>query len=77
VDYGGKPLTPVKGAIEIDVNELANTGRVVVEFAEGADRYRIVFDRFVAKQPFQDGGLATRVYEHGDSGNGDPLYPKT
>ncbi len=77
VDYGGQHLTPVKGTIEIDVNELANTGRVVVEFAEGADRYRIVFDRFVAKQPFQDGGLATRVYEHGDSGNGDPLYPKT
>jgi hypothetical protein len=77
LDYAGKHLTPVKGTIEIDINELANTGRVVVEFAEGADRYRIVFDRFAAKQPFQDGGLATRVYEHGDSGNGDPLYPKT
>lgn len=77
MDYGGKHLTPVKGAIEIDVNELVNTGWVVVEFAEGADRYRIMFDRFVAKQPFQGGGLATRAYEHGDSANSDPLYPKT
>lgn len=77
LDYTGKHLTPVQGTIEIIVNELTNTGQVLAEFVEGADRYRIVFDHFVAKQPFQDGGIATRVYEHGDSGNGDPLYPKT
>jgi hypothetical protein len=77
LDYAGKRLNPSKGTIDIDVNELTNTGRVVAEFVEGSDQYRIVFDRFAAKQPFQDGGIATRVYEHGDSGNGDPLYPKT
>ena len=67
----------MKGAIEIDVNEVNNTGRVLAEFVENTDRYRIVFDRYAAKSAFQDGGIATRVYEHGDSGNGDPLYPKT
>lgn len=77
LDYAGKHLHAVAGTIQVDVNELTNTGRVVAEFIEGTDRYRIVFDRFAAKQPFQDGGIATRVYEHGDSGNGDPLYPKT
>ena len=77
LDYAGKRLKPAKGTIDIDVNELTNTGMVVAEFVEGSDRYRIVFDRFAAKQPFQDGGVATRLYEHGDSGNGDPLYPKT
>lgn len=77
LDYAGKHLTPVQGTLDIEVNERANTGRVVGTFVEGPDRYRIVFDRFAASQPFQDGGLATRVYEHGDSGNGDPLYPKT
>jgi len=77
LDYAGKHLTAVQGTIEIDVNELTNAGRVLAEFVEGGDRYRIVFDRFAASQPFQDGGIATRVYEHGDSGNGDPLYPKT
>lgn len=77
LDYAGKHLTSAEGTIQIDVNEVTNTGRVVAEFGEGADRYRIVFDRFAASQPFQDGGIATRVYEHGDSGNGDPLYPKT
>lgn len=77
LDYAGKRLTVVQGTIEIEVNEAMNIGQVRAEFMEGPDRYRIVFDRFVAKQPFQDGGIATRVYEHGDSGNGDPLYPKT
>ena len=77
LDYAGKRLNSVKGTIEIDVNEITNTGRVVAEFVEDTDRYRIVFDRFAARALFQDGGIATRIYEHGDSGNGDPLYPKT
>ena len=77
LDYAGKRLMPVKGTIDIAVNEVTNTGLLEVHFVEGPDHYRIVFDRFAAKQPYQDGGIATRVYEHGDSGNGDPLYPKT
>lgn len=77
LDYAGKRLNSVKGTIEIDVNEMTNTGRVVAEFVEDTDRYRVVFDQFAAKAAFQDGGIATRLYEHGDSGNGDPLYPKT
>jgi len=77
LDYAGKHLISVQGTIDIDVNDLTNSGKVVAEFVEGADRYRIAFDRFAAKAPFQGGGIATRIYEHGDSGNGDPLYPKT
>lgn len=77
LDYEGKHLKPVQGSIHIDVNELTNTGKVVAELVEGTDRYRVVFDRFSEKAPFQHGGIATRLYEHGDSGNGDPLYPKT
>ncbi len=77
LDYAGKRLTSVRGTIEIEVNDLTNTGQVLVEFVEGSDRYRIVFDQFSGSKPYQDGGIATRVYEHGDSGNGDPLYPKT
>jgi len=77
LDYAGRRLTPVVGVIDIAVDERENTGQVIAEFAEGQDQYRIVFDRFQGAKPFQDGGIATRVYEHGDSGNGDPLYPKT
>jgi len=77
LDYAGKHLKPVQGTIDIDVNEITNAGQIIAEFTEGSDRYKIVFDRFAASKPYQDGGIATRVYEHGDSGNGDPLYPKT
>lgn len=77
MDYAGKRIIPVQGAIDIEVDELTNSGRVIAEFTEGPDQFRIVFDRFAAKAPFQDGGIATRIYEHGDSGNGDTLYPKT
>ena len=77
MDYAGKHLTPILGKIEIEVDERANRGQVQAEFTEGADQYRIIFDRFAAVAPYQDGGITTRVYEHGDSGNGDPLYPKT
>jgi hypothetical protein len=77
LDYMGRRLMQVNGIIVIEVNEITNTGRVEAKFVEKSDHYLIVFDRFAAKQPFQDGGIATRVYEHGDSGNGDPLYPKT
>jgi hypothetical protein len=77
LDYAGKYLTSLSGRFELDVNERANTGWVLAEFVDGPDRYRIYFDRFAGKQLYQDGGISTRVYEHGDSGNGDTLYPKT
>src|SRR5216117_2272948 len=57
LDYAGKHLKPVQGAIDIDVNEITNTGQVIAEFTEGADRYKIVFDRFSASKPYQDGGI--------------------
>lgn len=77
LDYAGQHLSSIEGSIAIKVDERSNTGLVLAQFVEGTDQYRIVFDRFASSQPFQDGGIATRVYEHGDSGNGDPLYPKT
>src|SRR5262245_21822674 len=49
LDYAGKHLLSVQGTIEIDVNELANTGRVHAEFAEGHDRFRVKLDRFSDK----------------------------
>ena len=63
--------------IEIEVDERANSGQVKAEFVEGTDQYRIVFTQFAGVTPYQSGGIATRAYEHGDSGNGDTLYPKT
>jgi hypothetical protein len=77
MDYAGKQLTSILGTIEIDVDEPANRGLVEAKFVEGTDQYRITFTQFAGGAPYQDGGVATRIYEHGDSGNGDSLYPKT
>jgi hypothetical protein len=76
MDYEGHHLQSVQGHIDIDVDERENTGKIIAEFTEGTEHYRIIFDRFLGVPSYQDGGIATRVYEHGDSGNGDPLYPK-
>src|SRR6478672_9446674 len=51
MDYAGKRLSSVQGTIEIEVNEIANTGRVHVEFAEGADRFRITLIVFRPRPP--------------------------
>lgn len=53
LDYAGKHLKSVQGSIDIQVNELTNSGQVVAEFVEGSDRYRIVFERFAGKAPFR------------------------
>ena len=50
LDYAGKHLIMVQGSIDIEVNELTNSGQVIAEFVEGADRYRIVFDRFADRK---------------------------
>jgi len=52
LDYAGKHLKAVQGIIDIDVNEITNTGQVIAEFTEGSDRYKIVFDHFGASKPY-------------------------
>lgn len=68
---------PVDGTIEIDVDEIANTGmfRADLELPEG--RYVVTIDRFEEFSPCQDGGIAAWLFEHGDSGCGDSNWPKS
>src|SRR2546425_12576344 len=51
LDYAGKRLNPVPGRILIEGDERANTGLVLVDFVEVADRYHIVFDRLAGAVP--------------------------
>ena len=73
----GAGVHPVGGTVEIDVNEIDNTGRFVarLEVPEGA--LSIEMDRFNEFSPCQDGGIAAYIFEHGDSGCGDTNWPKT
>lgn len=77
MDNEGKRVRHVEGSIEIEVNEKDNTGYVIAEAQTDEGTLKIIFDRFEEWQSYQDGGIASRIYEHGDSGNGDTMYPKT
>lgn len=70
-------LRPVGGSIDIDVDEIANTGsfRAELELPEG--RYVVELERFEEFSPCQDGGIAAWLYEHGDAGCGDANWPKS
>ena len=70
-------IQPVEGTVEIDVNEIENTGKFVARLKVPAGDLVLEFDRFHEFNPCQDGGVATYLYEHGDSGCGDTNWPKT
>ena len=70
-------VRPVDGSVEIDVNEIDNTGRFVARLEVPEGELVIQMDRFFEFSPCQDGGIAAFIYEHGDSGCGDTNWPKT
>ena len=70
-------LREVGGTIEVDVNEIENSGtfRAELELPEGT--YVVTLDRFEEFSPCQDGGVAAWLFEHGDSSCGDSNWPKS
>lgn len=77
IDNAAKTVQPVQGTATIDVDEIKNTGRFVAELKLPEGNFKMVMDRFHEFQPCQDGGLASWIFEHGDSGCGDANWPKT
>ena len=73
----GTNLRSVEGTVEIDVNEIENTGRFVARLNVPEGNLVIQIDRFHEFSPCQNGGVAAYLYEHGDSGCGDTNWPKT
>jgi hypothetical protein len=67
----------VDGTIEIDVNEIDNTGTFRAELDLPEGRYVVELERFEEFSPCQDGGIAAWLFEHGDSGCGDANWPKS
>jgi hypothetical protein len=72
----GSMVRPVGGTVEIDVDEIGNTGtfRADLELPEG--QFVITMEQFQQFADCQDGGIAAFLYEHGDSGCGDANWPK-
>lgn len=70
-------LREVGGAIELDVNEISNTGTFRAELDLPEGRYVVELEEVVEFNPCQDGGIAAFLFEHGDAGCGDANWPKS
>ena len=68
---------PIGGTVDIDVNEIDNTGQFTASLQIPEGELVIEMDRFNEFSPCQDGGVAAFIYEHGNSGCGDSNWPKT
>jgi len=77
IDNTGKTAHLAPGTVSVDVDERHNTGKFVAQLKLPEGDFEMVMDRFHEFQPCQDGGIATMLYEHGDSGCGDANWPKT
>lgn len=77
IDNDAKSVRPVPGKVTIDVDEIKNTGEFVAKLKLPEGDFEMVFKRFVEFQPCQNGGIASWIFEHGDSGCGDANWPKT
>ncbi len=73
----GTTLRAVAGTIEIDVDEIANTGSFRAELRLPEGEYVVELERFEEFSPCHDGGIAGWLFEHGDSGCGDSNWPKS
>ena len=76
IDNDAKGVHPVGGTVEIDVDEIKNTGKFIARLAVPEGNLVIEMDRFHEFSPCQDGGIAAYIFEHGDSGCGDSNWPK-
>lgn len=74
--YTGKGIVPFDGPVYLDVNEQDNTGRLIARGKIGPSPFEVVFDTFAPSRPFHDGGIASNLIEHGDSGVGDTSIPR-
>ena len=77
IDNNASFVHAVEGTVQIDVNEIANTGQFVARLTLPEGDLVVELDRFNEFNPCQNGGVAAFIYEHGDSGCGDTNWPKT
>ena len=77
IDNEAKTVHAVSGTVTAEVDEIKNTGRFVARLKLPEGDFEIVMDRFHEFNPCQDGGVASMIFEHGDSGCGDANWPKT
>jgi len=78
MDNDASDVRAVGGSVEIDVNEIDNTGTFIARMETPEGELVLEIDRFNEFSPCQDGGIVASLFEHGtDSGCGDANWPKT
>ena len=78
MDNAARTVRPAAGTVEIDVNELKNTGKFEARLKIPEGDFVLAIDRFHEFSPCQHGGIVAYLHEHGtDSGCGDNNWPKT
>jgi len=74
----GTTAKSVGGTVEIDVDDLKNTGKFEARLKIPEGDLVLAIDRFHEFSPCQNGGIVAFLHEHGtDSGCGDNNWPKT
>jgi len=78
LDNAAATVHAVEGTVELDVNEIDNTGTFEARLGLPEGEFVLTLDRFTEFSPCQNGGIAAYLHEHGaDSGCGDMNWPKT
>ena len=78
MDNAAATVKPVSGSVDLDVNDLSNTGTFEARLKIPEGDLVLAIDRFNEFSPCQNGGIVAYLHEHGsDSGCGDNNWPKT
>ena len=78
MDNAAATVKAVSGSVDLDVNDLTNTGTFEARVKIPEGDLVLAIDRFNEFSPCQNGGIVGYLHEHGtDSGCGDNNWPKT
>ena len=77
MDNAAAHLWPASGTVDIDVDEIKNTGTFKATLKIPDGNLELAIDRWNEFNPCQNGGIVASLHEHGtDSGCGDNNWPK-
>ena len=77
MDNAAAHLHPASGAVDIDVDEIKNSGTFVAKLKIPEGNLELAIDKWNEFNPCQNGGIVASLHEHGtDSGCGDNNWPK-
>jgi hypothetical protein len=78
LDNAAAAVRPARGTVELNVDEIRNTGTFEAKLVIPEGDLVLAVDRWHEFSPCQNGGIVAYLHEHGtDSGCGDNNWPKT